>query len=66
MEKEAKEIEEGITPTNNRSVDALTKALGKKDHRGFVKTLGKSEVGTGHQLNFGKVDRKAKRSIINE
>ncbi|KNA09725.1 hypothetical protein SOVF_150920 [Spinacia oleracea] len=37
-------------------------ALGKKDHRGFVKGLGGCEIGVGYKQAFGPVYRKAKKT----
>lgn len=62
LEKGAKEKERGTAGTpDERGVDALTKALGKKDHRGYVKALGRSGVGVGQLKAFGKLDRKREK-----
>lgn len=62
LEKEAKDKEEGKDPEREHGVDALTKALGKKDHRGFVKGLGRCGVGVGHTQAFGKADKRGSKS----
>jgi len=66
MEHIEKEREEGGTPSvSNRGEDALTIALGKKDHRGYVKGLGRFGVGVGHQIAFGKSSGPRRRSAGN-
>ena len=64
LDQEAKEKEEGISSsTSDYGVDALTRAFGKTDHRGYVKVFGKSGVGVGHQKAFGKVPRHPPSSV---
>lgn len=62
LDKEAKEQQEGKTTTHEPGVDALTKALEKKDNRGHVKGLGKSGVSVCHGKVFEKVSRKGTKS----
>lgn len=47
---------------DERGIDALTIALGKKDHRGHVKGLGRCGVGISHSQAFGKQHRKTKKT----
>lgn len=44
----------------------MTIALGKKDHRGYVKVLGRSGVGVGIRKAFGKMPRRRDASIENK
>ena len=47
----------GSTSSSQYGEDVLTRAIGKKDHRGWVKALGKSGVGVGAQKAFGKAPK---------
>ena len=60
MEYIEKEKEVGGTPSG--AEDALTKALGKRDHRGYVKGFGRFGVGVGQEKAFGKSARLPRRS----
>ena len=53
---------EGGDSSSDLGMDALSKALGKKDHRGHVKALGRCGVGVSHTQVFGKEYRKPRRS----
>lgn len=50
--------EDGKDSNEESGIDALTKALGKKDKRGHVKVLGRCGVGVSHTKVFGKPNRK--------
>lgn len=52
-------MEEQQASTSGYGEDVLTKALGKKDHRGFVKVLGRSGAGLGLKKVFGKPRRES-------
>ncbi|XP_021744812.1 uncharacterized protein LOC110710779 [Chenopodium quinoa] len=54
--------DEGNNSSDGIGMDALDKALGKKDHRGHVKALGRYEVGVRHTQVFGKGCKKGKSS----
>lgn len=62
MDKEAKEKEEGIETSVEQGMDALSKAMGKKDHRGHVKALGRCGVGVKLRRAFGKENGKRHRT----
>uniref|UniRef100_A0A803N632 DUF8039 domain-containing protein n=1 Tax=Chenopodium quinoa TaxID=63459 RepID=A0A803N632_CHEQI len=65
MKTKSVERQEGTSSCEERGIDALTLALGKKDNRGHVKGLGRCGVGVGLTQAFGKKDRKGKRSSHN-
>uniref|UniRef100_A0A803MXY7 DUF8039 domain-containing protein n=1 Tax=Chenopodium quinoa TaxID=63459 RepID=A0A803MXY7_CHEQI len=56
------EIAVPISSSDDIGMDALDKALGKKDHRGHTKALGRCRVGVSHTQVFGKGYRKGKSS----
>uniref|UniRef100_A0A803LIU3 Uncharacterized protein n=1 Tax=Chenopodium quinoa TaxID=63459 RepID=A0A803LIU3_CHEQI len=62
MKKKALEGQEGTSSCEERGIDALTLALGKKDNRDHAKGLGRCGVGVGLTKAFEKQDRKGKRS----
>uniref|UniRef100_A0A803KUY6 Ubiquitin-like protease family profile domain-containing protein n=1 Tax=Chenopodium quinoa TaxID=63459 RepID=A0A803KUY6_CHEQI len=53
--------DEGNNSSDGIGMDALDKALGKKDHRGHVKALGRCGVGVSHTQVFGKGYRKEEK-----
>lgn len=58
LEKEAKEIEDGVVISLEPDKDALSKALGKQDNYDYVKGISRFGVGVGHGKVFGKLPRK--------
>lgn len=64
MEYVAKGKDDGSTPSTStqHGEDALTLALGKKDHRGYVKVASRYGVGVGLKRAFGKGPRQRKDS----
>ncbi|XP_021728431.1 uncharacterized protein LOC110695510 isoform X2 [Chenopodium quinoa] len=54
--------DEGNNSSDAIGMDALDKALGKRDHRGHVKALGRCGFGVSHTQVFGKGYKKGKSS----